>query len=428
MRFNLVEKSIAGYLKSFPKTRSVLKSGYKRLTYFMYSTVLRKKEASDHAVPLSTNRERQLFFGYYSNRQVNQNGLFLLCATRLKNKMPGPQDRLDLLFGSVSAPGSVVQFSGSCAWNWQQGCMLQWLPQRADPTVIYNDFVDDRFVSMIHNLISGTSRRIEHPVYCVSPDNRSALTLNFSRLHRLNPAYGYGNPTGYTLNDTAPRDDGIWRVDLESGSSSLILTFRDLAELEPKPSMHRAFHKVNHLDIAPDGNRFMVIHRWIKKGVKYSRLLTCRMDGSDPFILADNGMVSHCTWKNDCEILSWARMSDGKDRYYLLTDRSSKYRVIGEGIMDTDGHPSYSHDKEWILTDTYPDKLRIKSLILYSERTRTLRVIGRFFTPLLFDGIRRCDLHPRWSACGRYVSFDSCHEGFRCSYFIDVSDVTGHSR
>ena len=67
--------------------------------------------------------------------------------------------------------------------------------------------------------------------------------------------------------------------------------------------MTGAEHKINHLMISPDGNRFMVLHRWFQNGVKYTRLVTCGMDGSDMYNLSDDDFVSHFCWKNNEEIL-----------------------------------------------------------------------------------------------------------------------------
>ncbi len=422
-----IEKGIARALDRCPRTRGLIKSGYKWLNYYLFGILLAKKEFSSQAEPVARNGSQHLFFGYYGKHQINSNRKALVCATDSDAVVPGPNDRLKILIGELSNPTGFRHVADTTAWNWQQGCMLQWLEAYPDDAFIFNDYHTNGFASRIFDVATGKSREIPMPIYCVSRCNRFALSLNFSRLYRMNPAYGYCNGS-YELVEPAPENDGIWRVNLDSGKADLIISLRQLADLKPKESMAGAVHKVNHIEIAPDGRRFMVIHRWMKKGVKYSRLVTAGTNGSDVCILSDNGVVSHCAWKSSGEILAWARTPDGFDRYSLFLDRSTQWSAIGNGTLRVDGHPSFSPDRRWILTDTYPDRLRMKTLMLYSIADKRMEVLGRFFAPFRFDGIRRCDLHPRWSACGCYVSFDSCHEGVRRSYFLDVSDITGLNR
>ena len=164
-------------------------------------------------------------------------------------------------------------------------------------------------------------------------------------------------------------------------------------------------------------------------------------------------MVSHYDWRDRAHILAWARQEDVGNRFFLFTDRSDQRETIGEGILTTDGHCSFSPDRHWILTDTYPDEERMRTLILYCVEDNRRVDVGRFFAPPELDGEIRCDLHPRWSRDGRQVCFDSVearplstgppgarnerasespaerqdrrrlHEGTRQMYVIDVSDI-----
>ena len=61
----------------------------------------------------------------------------------------------------------------------------------------------------------------------------------------------------------------------------------------------------------------MVLYRWIIKGRKYSRLITCDMDGSNMFLLSDDDMISHCCWKNNEEILAYANKKNKGAGYFL---------------------------------------------------------------------------------------------------------------
>ena len=62
--------------------------------------------------------------------------------------------------------------------------------------------------------------------------------------------------------------------------------------------------------------------------------------------------------------------------------------------------------------------------------TQTVYEVGKFFHPWKYIDAMRCDLHPRWSPDGRFISIDSVFSGIRQSYIIDVSklldDVTSN--
>ena len=152
-------------------------------------------------------------------------------------------------------------------------------------------------------------------------------------------------------------------------------------------------------------------------------MFTANPDGSDICCVADHDMTSHFDWRNTKEILAWATQHDIGNRYFLFTDRTAKKEVVGEGVLTCDGHCSYSPDGRWILTDTYPDKERMRTLLLYRPSDGHRVDIGRFFSPEELGGEIRCDLHPRWSRDGRKVCIDSAHERHRQIYVMDVSRI-----
>ncbi len=97
--------------------------------------------------------------------------------------------------------------------------------------------------------------------------------------------------------------------------------------------------------------------------------------------------------------------------------------MVGGEPLTRDGHCTYSPDGEWILTDTYPDKERMQTLMLYRPSDGKLVKLGRFFHPKVEESEFRTDLHPRWDREGKYVCIDSMNSGIRQMYLIDVSSV-----
>jgi Tol biopolymer transport system component len=92
-------------------------------------------------------------------------------------------------------------------------------------------------------------------------------------------------------------------------------------------------------------------------------------------------------------------------------------------VLTVDGHCTYSPDKRWILTDTYPDSKRMITLMLYRPEDGKLVKLGRFYHPKVEELEFRCDLHPRWSRDGKTISIDSLHSGQRQIYVLDVSGI-----
>jgi hypothetical protein len=144
-------------------------------------------------------------------------------------------------------------------------------------------------------------------------------------------------------------------------------------------------------------------------------------------LLLDDRMVSHCSWKDDSNLIVWARSKEFGDAYLNLNVDTLKKTPVGVGVLDKfgDGHPTFSPCGRYLVTDTYPDKARMRHLLLYDTIRNGLIEIGQFFSPWKYDGANRCDLHPRWSPDGKKISFDSTHEGIRRSYAVDISEITG---
>jgi len=128
--------------------------------------------------------------------------------------------------------------------------------------------------------------------------------------------------------------------------------------------------------------------------------------------------VSHVAWKDDRRVLAYARVREKEDRYLLFEDGSEDFAVVGENCFNSDGHPSFSPNRRWILTDTYPDRFRLCFLVLYDTQTDRRYNLAKLRSPRAFAAPRfetnwNCDLHPRWNRTGDVVCFDSAHTGRR---------------
>lgn len=302
--------------------------------------------------------------------------------------------------------------------------MLQWLPAEPERKIIFNGRTGDKFGAQILDIFSGDNIVLPLPIYAPSPAGTGAVTLSFSRLERCRPVCGYVGVSDGSEGQDAPDDEGIWSMDLETSESHLIVDLAQLAELNVHESMRGVEHWVNHLQWNPSGSRFAFLHRWHRGERQFwTRLFTANTDGSDVVLLEDSGEASHYDWRDDEHVLAWS-LHDGERHFHLYNEASREVEVYAADVLTEDGHNSYSPNREWLLTDTYPSG-DMRNLMLYHPATNTRYDIGRFHSDQKITNEILCDLHPRWNRQGTMVCIDSIHEGTRQMYVLDVSSIVG---
>lgn len=402
-------------LNKFPVIKKIVKRAYQ---LFMYS--INPKIKSEGNITRISPDGGECFFGYYDKSPWDITDRYMLCI-RVKDALSSvaPKEKAEILLIDTHDNNSYEVLATTNTWNVQQSCMLQWLGPDYSTCIIFNDFRDGQYCSVILDIKTRKERIINMPIYSVSLDGKFALSLDFSRLHRLRKGYGYSNLLEETKAEKCPDKPCIWHINLENGKINPLLKYTDFANFEPRPEMENAEHKVNHIMISPSGKRFMVLHRWFNGVRKYTRLVTVGCNGDNLYNLSDDDMTSHCCWKNDEEILSYLRKKSEGTGYYLLKD-NSQYCKKFWNEMFTDGHPSYSPDKKLILTDSYPNRQRVAAIYCINPEKREIRTIAKVFAPFKYDNDVRCDLHPRWNRKGDRICFDSVFEGQRGMYVVDI--------
>jgi len=368
------------------------------------------------------------WFSYYDKLQFDPTCRYALgMEVDFEHRSPRPDDGIRVGMIDLKDGDKWIELGNSRAWCWQQGCMLQWRPG-SQREIVWNDRQGERFVCHILDVTTRTRRTIPHPIYTISPDGRWAVAPDFRRVQDMRPGYGYAGLPDPCRGESAPKDSGIWRVDLESGQADLIVSLADVVEIPfPKGDLAKAKHWFNHLLINPDGTRFEFLHRWRAPGQKgfTTRMFTARPDGSDLRVIDPSGYTSHLIWRDPRHILAWSWHKSHGERFYLFEDRpNGKVEVVGEKAMPQNGHCSYLPGNAWILNDTYPDRQRRQNVYLFHVATGRRVPLGSFFLPKEYQGEWRCDTHPRFSPDGRWVSIDSPHTGQgRQIHLIDIREI-----
>lgn len=400
------------------------------------------------------------FFGYYnkSNFSLDDTRLLGNRVSMFTGDLTG-KETAEVGFFDLRDGDAFHKLGETTTWNWQMGCQLQWLGRQnkvifntrsngpAGPENVYPDFR-----STIVDVETGASRELPLPIYVLAPDGSFALTVNYSRFMVTHRTIGYPATHAEPELELCPSDDGVYRMDTETGEHRLILTLEQLRDFEPVASMDRAIHWITHMEVNPSGTRFLFIHRWTERVEDETcflhRLFTINGDGSDlrllectdhplPQLAADfepaavgtfdyeksEYQISHPLWKSDNEITVWGP-HDGAIHYHLYNDRTGAVEVIGPELLTENGHMTYSRDGRWLLSDTYPDtRTNERILFLFDTQSGKRYDLGSFYTPPDLGKHNRCDLHPRWSRDNRTACIDSVHEGARQMYLLGLDHV-----
>lgn len=377
-----------------------------------------------------TRSPRFHWFGYYDKLQFDPSDRYALSMqVDFEHRSPRADDEIRVGMIDLEDNDRWIDLGSSRAWSWQQGCMLQWVPG-SSTDIIWNDRQDGRFVSYILNVKTGAKRLLPMAVYALSPDGKWAISTDFARLNDTRPGYGYAGLPDPNRDQKIPEDTGIWRMELDSGKTTQVVSLAEAAAVPNRNSdVENAKHWFNHLLVNTDGTRFCFLHRWSggvgQKRAFSTRFFTANPDGSDLFVLDPYGGTSHFIWRDPKHIMAWAHHPSHGDKFYLYRDRTEEVQVVAPDVMTVNGHNTYlPQDSNWVLNDTYPDRNRLQNPYLYHLLEERRIPLGHFQSPPDYKGEWRCDLHPRTNRRGNRVCIDSVHGGNgRQVYLIDISSL-----
>jgi len=424
-------KQMAIDRRTFLKSSSSLLAG---LPFLAQSPRSRGDETSPVPVRAITHGPKFHWFGYYDKFEFDPTNRYVLSnEVDFEHRTPTAGDVINVGMVDLHDNDKWIELGQSNAWGWQQGCMLQWRPGTASE-VVWNDREGDRFVCRVLDVGTRKQRTLPSPIYTLSPDGSFALSADFARIQRMRPGYGYvGLPDPYA-DEIAPRESGVFSVNMNTGERKLILSLDDISKIPFQgESIADHWHWFNHLLINPDGTRFVALNRFRPRDPKTgepqgktwkTRMVTGNVDGTDISILKLSGLISHFVWKDAESLCMWTQPEGAPKGFYVVNSRTSACQLIGGVKMPVDGHNTYvPQHPGWILCDAYPNKKREQVPYLYHEPTDQRIDLGAFYSPPPYQGEWRCDTHPRASRDGRSVVIDSPHGHGRQLYLLDISKI-----
>lgn len=400
------------------------------------------------------------WFGYYNFDTLSSDHSKLLC-NRIKEDGIAPQAHIKIEVGYYDIPDGIWHHVGySDSWNWQQGCMAQWLN---DDEIIYNSSKDNHHIAVIHNIKTNEDRIIDWAIYGITPDGKKSISLDMERAHWCR-AYHYESVADESKDGAILEEDGIFEIDLVNNKRKRIISIQDIINLDSRPYFSKAKHWLEHIMINPAGTKFCVLHRFSPVDNIYlyvTRLIIVDLKTSHMECIPgwEHTQWSHFGWDGDNFAIytypqkgtginashfesgkpkvelnvkkkeslktkianlirtiipeAFERRLRGNLTYYQYYQFINNKYVLKEQFMNdeflVDGHPSFIASERIMITDSYPHRNGLQYLYQYDVNNKKIKKLGTFNT-YYTGNPASCDLHPKVSRDGKYVVVDTAHD------------------
>lgn len=367
----------------------------------------KKKILSNYEIIEISQKKMHVFFGYYDMSPFNNYNDIIYLKTRSEGKA-------NICLNNITNMQERI-VTTTRLWNWQQGCRLRWLPN-SNSKIIFNDLVNNRYVSRIIDVYSKEEQSVNFPLYDIASDAKKGLSINFSLLGKKRPAYGY-TKIPYKVNNKST-DDGIFLVDLEKNESNLILTFQEILTKLGVNMTEVDNCYLNHLSFSPDNSKFLFFLIREKKPFDDAFMLVYDLATNKLSVIEDHRKVSHYTWLGNDKIICTSIINDRSNmnpQYIEYSLDNNRKRVLVPNVLNKDGHPTMLSE-EFMLTDTYALNDGYQRLCLVNINEGTHEILAEIFHVNISkgDGIeKRTDLHPRINPSKNIICFDMNTTGYR---------------
>lgn len=363
-------------------------------------------------------KERPVYTGFwfYDEQQFDKSGRYALgMKVYFQVRDVVPSDRGEIGYFDLQDGFKWTKIGETTAWNWQQGCRLQWRPNSDE--ILWNDRSDDgtHFVCRAYNFKTGENRTLPRAIYDVSDDGRMALTHDFARMKHAGTLYA-GIPDPFEELQS-PKKSGIERMDMETGETEFLISLDRMAEIAfPQGYTGETNLYFFREGWNPSATRFIAFLRNMDSPDRHVSGWSISADGQDVRYFFNN--PSHHVWLDD------DRIFEGRYFGWFRDDGSGKMvEQLAEVKANVDPTILPEPYDDWIMGDTYVLD-GVQHLFLFHRPTSLFVPLARLTATGPEGGIYRVDLHARCSRDGRIVSIDATHEGLgRQMYIMDIGHV-----
>lgn len=191
---------------------------------------------------LTSSQTHHHFFGYIGHVQTipwNETGRYILALrTTFHDHMPEPEEAADVVLLDTENDYQVIPVDKTHAYNFQQGTMFYWNPSQPENQFFFNDrdLKTGKVFTVLYDL--SQEKRVMEYRFDHTPIGNSGVAqnggffaaFNYGRTDRLRPVTGYPGAYDWTVGVKHPEDDGVFKVDVNTGAKILLVSFKQLAD------------------------------------------------------------------------------------------------------------------------------------------------------------------------------------------------------
>jgi hypothetical protein len=356
--------------------------------------------------------EKHHFFGYIGQCRTtpwNESGQYILGLEIDRiDRMPKPEEAAGIFIIDTKNDDKIIYLDKTHAWNPQQGTMFFWNPNAAETQFFFNDrdVKTGEVFTVLYDIKK--KKRVKEYRFKDTPIGNGGVAwngsffmgLNYGRLARLRLVTGYPESLDWSKDQTAPENDGIFKVNIKTGKKELLVSYRQM-ENEIKKQV-KDFENtglfINHTLLNREANRLYFFARegWVKGGNKINIAFSVHLDGSNLKIHKQH-IGGHPEWAEGSVMIG----RKGKKQILYDVDKSEIVGQLGtpELFPDPEGDIALSPDGNWFVNGfkVQSEENGNKNFFAVYRRSNGAYALSKGIDKGSYLGNIRIDPAPRWN-------------------------------
>ncbi len=365
------------------------------------------------------------YIGHVGTIPWNASGRYIVALrTDFVDRMPEPDDVAEIILLDTENDYAIRTVDESRGWNVQQGTMLYWNPVDPENQFFFNDRDPEtgKVFCVLYDIKE--DRRVREYRFEDTPvgnggvafDGKHFAGINYARMAKLRPVTGYPGAWDWTDGVSAPEDDGVFLVNVETGEKELLVSFRELTEAlrRARPEIDSLPLFINHTLWSRTGERLFFFARAnFRKPGRVNASFTIARDGTD-LRQQETHIGGHPEWDAGMRMLG----SIANRQAVFDVDSQQLVELIGDPEMfpDPEGDIALSPNLEW-LANGYKQDGKVYYVVHNRRTGETLRS-GGYDLYGRVSGDVRCDPAPRWNREGDMLLIPSMMEDGTRQMFV----------